>query len=162
MVVKRETGKESSLYNSNDRDQYHNISCPSFKEWQKMEFSCFITGQCMYPACLRMGILSPVYKYVSTLWIWAFDEQYVHIGCDRWNLELEIGKWKYLAVYLLSGLMGNLLSTWMDIQTGEYAISAGASGANLWGDWGIILCSASKQRTNWKHQQQRTCSYGSM
>lgn len=67
------------------------------------------------------------------------------LGVIGWNLELEIGKWKYLAVYLLSGLMGNLLSAWMDIQTGEYAISAGASGA-IFGVIGALFYVALRNR----------------
>ena len=64
------------------------------------------------------------------------------IGC---NLELEIGKWRYLTIYLLSGLMGNVLSAWIDIQTGEYAISAGASGA-IFGVVGALLYVAIRNR----------------
>lgn len=44
-------------------------------------------------------------------------------------LETEIGSVKYLMLYLLGGLAGNLLSMAMDIRTGVYAVSAGASGA---------------------------------
>ena len=44
-------------------------------------------------------------------------------------LETVIGSVKYLLIYLAGGLAGNLLSVWMDLRTGEYAVSAGASGA---------------------------------
>ncbi len=46
-----------------------------------------------------------------------------------WNLEYEIGKIKFILIYFLSGMAGNLLSAWMELQTGEFAVSAGASGA---------------------------------
>lgn len=46
-----------------------------------------------------------------------------------WLLEHELGKLKYLLLYLLSGLAGNLLSLATELHTGEYAVSAGASGA---------------------------------
>lgn len=46
-----------------------------------------------------------------------------------WNLELEIGKIKFLLIYFLSGIAGNVLSAWMELQAGDFAVSAGASGA---------------------------------
>ena len=46
-----------------------------------------------------------------------------------WNLELEIGKIKFLLIYFLGGIGGNLLSAVEEVWTGEYAVSAGASGA---------------------------------
>ena len=49
-----------------------------------------------------------------------------------------IGKVKYLIIYLISGLGGNLLSAWWEIQTADYAISAGASGA-VFGLIGTLL-----------------------
>ncbi len=45
------------------------------------------------------------------------------------NLELAVGKIKYLVIYIASGLCGNIISAVWDIRTGEYAVSAGASGA---------------------------------
>lgn len=46
-------------------------------------------------------------------------------------LEKEAGSWRYLAVYLLGGLAGNLVSLALDLYgaRGAYAVSAGASGA---------------------------------
>ncbi len=44
-------------------------------------------------------------------------------------LERLTGAWKYLLIYLLSGLGGNLLSIWWDLRTNDMVISAGASGA---------------------------------
>lgn len=46
-----------------------------------------------------------------------------------WNLEIEIGKIKFLIIYIASGIGGTLLSMWYDIHAEEYVISAGASGA---------------------------------
>ena len=132
MVVKRETGKESSLYNSNDRDQYHNISCPFLsRNDRRWNFHVSSRGN-VCTVCLRRGNIDRL--FTSMFLHFGFEHLMNNmfiLGVIGWNLELEIGKWKYLAVYLLSGLMGNLLSAWMDIQTGEYAISAGASGQSL-------------------------------
>ena len=44
-------------------------------------------------------------------------------------LEKLAGKWRYLLIYLLGGLGGNLLSLAMELRSGEFAVSAGASGA---------------------------------
>lgn len=44
-------------------------------------------------------------------------------------LEYETGKARFLCIYLLSGIGGNLLSMWNEIRLSEYPVSAGASGA---------------------------------
>lgn len=53
-------------------------------------------------------------------------------------LEEETGRWKYLLIYILSGLGGNILSAVMDISSGNYTVSAGASGA-IFGVIGALL-----------------------
>lgn len=53
-------------------------------------------------------------------------------------LERELGGWKYLLLYLVSGLGGNVLSAAADLRTGDYVVSAGASGA-IFGIIGAIL-----------------------
>lgn len=55
-----------------------------------------------------------------------------------WNLEIEVGKIKFIIIYILSGLGGNILSAWLEMQTGDYAVSAGASGA-IFGIIGTLL-----------------------
>jgi len=79
-----------------------------------------------------------------------FTSMFLHFGIDHlannmvmlaaigWNLEYEIGKIKFLIIYLLSGLAGNILSAFGDIIIGEYAVSAGASGA-VFGIIGALL-----------------------
>ena len=62
----------------------------------------------------------------------------VVLAAVGWNLEYELGGLKFLILYLLSGLGGNVLSAWWDIRMGEYAISAGASGA-IFGVIGALL-----------------------
>ena len=44
-------------------------------------------------------------------------------------LETLIGPVRYLIIYLLGGLAGNLLSMALELRSGHYAVSAGASGA---------------------------------
>lgn len=62
-----------------------------------------------------------------------------------WNLEMAVGKVKYLFLYIGSGLCGNVVSAIWDIRTGEYAVSAGASGA-VFGMIGALLYVALRNR----------------
>ncbi len=62
-----------------------------------------------------------------------------------WNLEMAVGKVKYLFLYIGSGLCGNVVSAIWDIRTGEYAVSAGASGA-VFGMIGGLLYVALRNR----------------
>ena len=55
-----------------------------------------------------------------------------------YSLEPEIGKIRFLIIYLGSGLMGNLVLAWFDVSQGSYAVSAGASGA-IFGIVGALL-----------------------
>ena len=58
-------------------------------------------------------------------------------------LEEEIGGFKYFLLYFVSGLAGNLLSAAMDLKTGEFVVSAGASGA-IFGVIGALLIIVAK------------------
>ena len=53
-------------------------------------------------------------------------------------VEPVVGKVRFLVIYVLSGLGGNLLSYVGEAVTGEYAVSAGASGA-IFGITGSLL-----------------------
>ena len=52
----------------------------------------------------------------------------VLLGALGWNLELETGRIKFLIIYFISGLGGNMLSLWMNMSTDKMVVSAGASG----------------------------------
>lgn len=54
------------------------------------------------------------------------------------QVELETGKLRFLCIYMLSGIGGNLFSMLNEIQTADYAVSAGASGA-IFGMVGDLL-----------------------
>lgn len=54
------------------------------------------------------------------------------------NVEPVVGKVRFIIIYFISGLGGNLLSLAGDITTREYAVSAGASGA-IFGLTGSLL-----------------------
>ncbi len=62
----------------------------------------------------------------------------VLLGALGWNLELEIGKIRFLVIYMVSGIGGNVLSLYHGVSTQEYAVSAGASGA-VFGLMGALL-----------------------
>lgn len=79
-----------------------------------------------------------------------FTSLFLHFGFEHlmnnmvtlvligWNLEREIGKVKFLLIYILSGLGGNFLSAWYEVLKDDYSISAGASGA-IFGVIGALL-----------------------
>ncbi len=62
----------------------------------------------------------------------------VLLGALGWNLEVEIGRIRFLIIYLVSGVGGNILSLYHDIYTSDPAVSAGASGA-IFGIMGALL-----------------------
>ena len=62
----------------------------------------------------------------------------VMLGALGYHLENEIGKIKFLLVYFISGIGGNLCSLYWNVSHGEQVISAGASGA-IFGLMGALL-----------------------
>ena len=62
----------------------------------------------------------------------------VLLGALGWNLELEAGKIRFVIIYLISGIGGNMLSLYHGLSTETYAVSAGASGA-VFGLMGALL-----------------------
>lgn len=62
----------------------------------------------------------------------------VLLGALGWNLELEIGKIRFLIIYFVSGIGGNILSLLYDLRLEQPAVSAGASGA-IFGLMGALL-----------------------
>ncbi|MGN0362864.1 MAG: rhomboid family intramembrane serine protease [Bilifractor sp.] len=74
-------------------------------------------------------------------WWRLFTSMFIHFGFSHifsnmislsycgWSLEQQYGKIRYLVLYLASGIGGNILSLCIDAATGNYNLSAGASGA---------------------------------
>jgi len=54
-------------------------------------------------------------------------------------LEPLVGKLRFLLIYILSGLGGNIISCWIEFAREDYAVSVGASGA-VFGLMGALLC----------------------
>ncbi|WP_242945449.1 rhomboid family intramembrane serine protease [Hespellia stercorisuis] len=69
----------------------------------------------------------------------------VMLGVLGWTMELEIGKIRYLIIYFVSGLGGNMLSLCWNVLEGESVVSAGASGA-IFGLVGAMLYMAIRNR----------------
>lgn len=99
---------------------------------------------------LEHGAMYPLLVVSLHEWYRLFTCMFVHIGFPHLvnnmivlfftgdRLEREIGKVKYLLIYLLSGLGGSLLSMVYMLKTGDMAVSAGASGA-IFGVIGALL-----------------------
>lgn len=62
----------------------------------------------------------------------------VMLGALGWNLELEIGKIRFVIIYFASGIIGNIVSLFYDLTLEQPAVSAGASGA-IFGLMGALL-----------------------
>lgn len=62
----------------------------------------------------------------------------VLLGTLGWNLELEIGKVRFVIIYFASGIIGNIVSLFYDLTLEQPAVSAGASGA-IFGLMGALL-----------------------
>ena len=67
------------------------------------------------------------------------------LGWGGWTLERAAGSVKMLIIYLVSGICGNLLSGYLEYMHGDYAVSAGASGA-IFGITGALLFLAIRNR----------------
>lgn len=62
----------------------------------------------------------------------------VMLGALGWNLEREIGKVRFLIIYFISGIAGNILSMYLNIIHDVQVVSAGASGA-IFGLMGALV-----------------------
>lgn len=106
---------------------------------------------------LRHGAMYVPYIAEGGEYYRLFTCMFLHFGFDHlmnnmivlilvgWNLELTVGKIKYLVIYIGSGLCGNIVSAVWDIRMGEYVVSAGASGA-VFGLIGALLYAALRDR----------------
>lgn len=87
------------------------------------------------------GAMFVPYCIQEDRWYLLFTSMFLHFGfphllnnmfilfCIGEYLERFLGKIKYLILYLAAGLSGNLLSLAIEMRTGDFAVSAGASGA---------------------------------
>lgn len=106
---------------------------------------------------LEHGAMYVPYMIKGEEYYRLFTSMFMHFDMDHllnnmlmlavigWNLEYEIGKIKFLIIYFGSGLCGSVLSAIGDVMTGQYAVSAGASGA-VFGIVGALLYVALRNR----------------
>lgn len=106
---------------------------------------------------LEHGAMYVPYMLEDHQWYRMFTSMFLHFGIEHLlnnmlllvllglNLEIEIGKIKYLIIYFASGMCGNILSVIWDIRSNEYFVSAGASGA-IFGICGALLYVAVRNR----------------
>lgn len=105
---------------------------------------------------MKMGAMKNDAIVIGNQWWRLFTAQFLHIGIMHLisnavmiyylgvYMETIIGHWRFLVIYLLSGIGGNLLSlAWGN----DNAISAGASTA-LFGLFGAMTAIALQNRTN--------------
>ena len=45
------------------------------------------------------------------------------------RIERVVGKIRFLLIYFVGGIIGNVVSLWLEMKSGDFAVSAGASGA---------------------------------
>lgn len=99
------------------------------------------------------GAMYPSFVLEDGEWYRMFTSMFLHFGivhlmnnmvmlffAGRY-LEEAVGRFRYLVIYLLAGLGGNLISLFVMQHTNDVAVSAGASGA-IFGVIGGLLCVA--------------------
>lgn len=69
----------------------------------------------------------------------------IMLGALGWYLEAEVGHVRFLFLYILSGIGGNLCSLLYNLSLGREIVSAGASGA-IFGLMGALVCAAVQRR----------------
>ena len=89
------------------------------------------------------------YRLVTSLFLHFGIEHLLNnmvmLGALGWNLELETGKIRFLFIYFLSGVGGNLCSLLFNQSIGETVVSAGASGA-IFGLMGALVLVVIKRK----------------
>ena len=78
----------------------------------------------------------------------------VMLGAAGRILEPALGKVKFLLLYLLAGIGGGILSCWNMVRTGDFAVSAGASGA-IFGIVGALLWVVIRHKGRYKTLTKR-------
>lgn len=90
---------------------------------------------------MEFGVMYPPSLFDRGEYYRLFSSMFLHFGVEHlcFNmllllfagdmLEARVGSLRYLLIYLGGGLAGNLLSLFVSVSTGNYAVSAGASGA---------------------------------
>ena len=64
------------------------------------------------------------------------------------TIEQIFWKWEYLLIYLFSGITGNLMVFWIELITGNYSLSAWASGAIFGILWAYLAITIATSKEN--------------
>ena len=93
----------------------------------------------MYLPLLQQG---EYYRLITSIFLHFGFSHLVNnmlmLGVMGWQLELVVEKIKFLIIYFAAGIGGNMLSALVEMRTGDFAVSAGASGA-IFGIIGALL-----------------------
>lgn len=110
---------------------------------------CTMTGNLLYNGG-GVGVkivreTGEIYRIVTSMFLHAdaqhlFGNMILLIALGD-MLESKVGHWKFFAIYFLSGICGNLCSMFIELRTGEYVYSVGASGA-VYGICGVMMGAA--------------------
>ncbi|MFV0465881.1 MAG: rhomboid family intramembrane serine protease [Lachnospiraceae bacterium] len=110
---------------------------------------------------LKHGAMFPPAVIALHEWYRFFTSMFLHFGAQHlinnmliltvlgMRLEPEIGRVRFLFLYILSGLSGSFLSYTMMLQNSQFAVSAGASGA-IFGVIGGLIIVAIRNRGRFK------------
>jgi len=90
---------------------------------------------------LKYGASYAPYIFEKGQWYRIFTAMFVHIGFEHiasnmlclvaigQYAENYFGRFKYIIIYIIAGIVGNVLSLFLDMKTGSFPVAAGASGA---------------------------------
>jgi rhomboid protease GluP len=102
------------------------------------------------------GAMYPEYIKDGQYWR-LLTSMFMHFGAEHlinnmvmlyilgYQIEENFGRVKYLITYFICGIAGGIISSGIEMITGEYSISAGASGA-IFGIFGVLLVMIFKSR----------------
>ena len=98
-----------------------------------------------------------VMEFFGGQWYRILTSMFMHFGAEHlinnmvmlyilgYQIEENFGRVKYLITYFICGIAGGIISSGIEMITGEYSISAGASGA-IFGIFGVLLVMIFKSR----------------
>lgn len=114
----------------------------------KTEDTLFILGHgAMYEPYIVEG--HEYYRLITSMFLHFGIEHLMNnmvmLGAMGLNLEIEIGKLRFLLIYMLSGIGGNVCSLLWNLHEETAVVSAGASGA-VFGIMGALVCAAIQNR----------------
>lgn len=106
----------------------------------------YISGAMYSPGVFEEG---QWYRIITSMFMHFGYEHLLNnmfmLGILGYQLERQYGRIKYVITYFACGMVGNIVSGIFEMTSGEYAISAGASGA-VFGIFGVLLVMIFKSR----------------